>query len=66
MFAAFCQGANQAELARQLGTSREMVRRLASGLNGPGIEMACRIERITYGKVPLRAWITEAKGSSAA
>ena len=64
MFADFIQGANLAEIARQIGTSREMVRRLADGLNGPGIDIALRIERVSYGKVPIRSWVTRAQSAA--
>lgn len=66
LFAEFVAGANHSELARAIGTSREMIRRLAEGLNGPGIEIALRIERVSYGKVPIVAWVTPARVETAA
>jgi plasmid maintenance system antidote protein VapI len=66
LFVAFMDGANMAEVARQAGVSREMIRQLVDGKSGPGIEVALKLERVSYGKVPVASWIRAAKGSKAA
>jgi len=53
-------GVQQAEMARRIGVSREMVRLLVDGRANPGLEVAIRIEQITLGKVPAAAWIEQA------
>lgn len=66
LFRAFLDGANMAEIARQSGVTREMIRQLADGKTGPGIEIALKIEQVSYGKVPVASWVQPAKGTKAA
>jgi transcriptional regulator with XRE-family HTH domain len=65
LFAAFIDGANQAEIARLTGVSRETIRKLADGSVGPGIELALKVEAVSYGKVPIASWVQPAKGQAA-
>lgn len=65
LFRAFCEGANLAEVARRSGVSREMIRQLVEGKTGPGIEIALRIEQVSFGKVPISSWIEPAKTAAA-
>jgi transcriptional regulator with XRE-family HTH domain len=66
LFRDFVQGLNMAEIARRTGVSREMIRKLADGTAGPGIELALRIQEATYGAVPLVTWAQPRKDDEAA
>jgi hypothetical protein len=48
---------NAAELARRLETPRSYVSDLLAGVRRAGLEMSDRIERVTKGLCPARAWV---------
>lgn len=51
------QGLTQADLAAKLGVSGATLSDWESGKKEPRIESAVRIEQVTDGAVPVRAWL---------
>ena len=49
-------------LARHLGVTREYARQLMTGISGPGVGVAFRIEDESMGRIPARAWTERQKG----
>ncbi|RHZ90423.1 hypothetical protein D1114_23325 [Cereibacter sphaeroides] len=48
----------QSCLAEALGISRGYLSELVGGTKRPGLDLACAIERITKGAVPVACWVT--------
>ncbi|MGA0540703.1 helix-turn-helix domain-containing protein [Neotabrizicola sp. VNH66] len=49
-------GIRQAALAGALGISKGYMSELVSGDKSPGRELAVKIERATFGAVPVQSW----------
>lgn len=56
LFREFALGANLAEIAREAGVTRAAIAALLAGKMGPSIELALKIERVSYGKVSIASW----------
>lgn len=59
MFAEFIKssGLRQSEWAERIGCSRSYLSEILSGKKRPSLEVACRIEDLTEGKVPASSWM---------
>ena len=64
LFTEFAAGANLATIAREAGVTRSAVAALLAGKMGPSIELAMKIERVSYGKVPVVSWATPRRAAA--
>jgi transcriptional regulator with XRE-family HTH domain len=65
-FAEWVEGANLADLARRLEVTRSWVSSVAQGKTRPSIDLAYRIEQMTFGSIKTSLWAQPAKGKQAA
>lgn len=53
------RGMTQGAAAAALGISRTHMTQILNGRKVPSLALACRIERMTDGAVPMASWIAE-------
>ncbi len=60
-FVAWIEGVNRAEIARQLGITRQTMTEIAAGRMRPALDLAYGIEQLTGGAVKTAAWVQPAR-----